>query len=68
MGLLLMLIFGVLPFATALVATGSICTSGNNGKNLYKSWAWKLPRVLLIWTVFGGYAFVALKIGGDMAR
>ena len=64
MGLLLMLIFGVFPFATALVATGSICSEG---QNLYKSWAWKLPRVLIIWTVFGVYAFVALRIADRMA-
>ena len=62
MGAFLFFIFGVLPFVTALVGTGSICTSGDNGKNLYKSWSWKLLRVLIIWTVFGVYAFVAVRI------
>jgi hypothetical protein len=63
-----LIIFGVFPFAIACVATGSICTNGNDGKNLYKLWTWKLPRVLLIWTVFGGYAFVALKIADHASR
>jgi hypothetical protein len=64
MGLFLFVIFFVLPFSTALVATGSIWTYGNKGKNLYKSWAWKVPRVLLVWVAFGGYVVLASRIAG----
>ncbi len=62
MAVLEMVIFGVIPFATALRGTGSICSD-----DVSKTWAWKIPRIVLIWVAFGTYAFFALRIAEHLA-
>lgn len=62
MGLIEMVIFGVIPFAAACRGTGWVCSG-----DFSKTWAWKIPRIILIWVVFGGYAFLALRIASHLS-
>jgi len=57
LGLLWMILFGVIPFGTVMVATGDILSG-----DVTEAWAWKIPRLIFVRAVFLAYVHIALKI------